>query len=108
MFDLKDKVVLITGATGGIGGAIAQQMKSAGATVVVTGRNLEKLNTFDDSFVKIQHILFFYFGQNKKKICIHHLCNKGKFQINLSLFRRQISIILSLFRRQIYMIQSLF
>lgn len=54
MFDLKDKVVLITGATGGIGGAIAQQMKSAGATVVVTGRNLEKLNTFDDSFVKIQ------------------------------------------------------
>ena len=54
MFDLKDKVVLITGATGGIGGAIAQQMKNAGAIVVVTGRNLEKLNTFDDSFVKIQ------------------------------------------------------
>ena len=54
MFELNNKVVLITGATGGIGGAIAQQMKSAGATVVVTGRNLEKLNTFDDSFVKIQ------------------------------------------------------
>ena len=54
MFDLKNKIVLITGATGGIGGAIAQQMKSAGATVVVTGRNMEKLNTFDDSFVKIQ------------------------------------------------------
>jgi len=54
MFELNNKVVLITGATGGIGGAIAQQMKSAGATVVVTGRNLEKLNAFDDSFVKIQ------------------------------------------------------
>lgn len=54
MFDLKDKVVLITGATGGIGGAIAQQMKNAGATVVVTGRNLEKLSSFDDSFIKIQ------------------------------------------------------
>ena len=54
MFELNNKVVLITGATGGIGGAIAQQMKAAGATVVVTGRNLEKLNTFDDSFVKIQ------------------------------------------------------
>jgi len=54
MFELKDKVVLITGATGGIGGAIAQQMKSAGATVVVTGRNLEKLANFDDSFIKIQ------------------------------------------------------
>ncbi|MBR6838288.1 MAG: SDR family NAD(P)-dependent oxidoreductase, partial [Alphaproteobacteria bacterium] len=54
MFDLKNKVVLITGATGGIGGAIAQQMKNAGATVVVTGRNLEKLSSFDDSFIKIQ------------------------------------------------------
>nr|MBQ0091248.1 3-oxoacyl-[acyl-carrier-protein] reductase [Candidatus Enterousia merdequi] len=54
MFDLKDKVVLITGATGGIGGAIANQMKLAGATVVVTGRNLEKLSNFDDSFIKIQ------------------------------------------------------
>ena len=54
MFELKDKVVLITGATGGIGGAIATQMKNAGATVVVTGRNLEKLSAFDDSFIKIQ------------------------------------------------------
>jgi len=54
MFNLKDKVVLITGATGGIGGAIAEQMKQAGATVVVTGRNLEKLSSFDDSFIKIQ------------------------------------------------------
>lgn len=54
MFELKDKVVLITGATGGIGGAIATQMKATGATVVVTGRSLEKLSAFDDSFIKIQ------------------------------------------------------
>ena len=54
MFELKDKVVLITGATGGIGGAIANQMKAAGATVVVTGRSMEKLSAFDDSFIKIQ------------------------------------------------------
>ena len=54
MFELKGKVVLITGATGGIGGAIAQQMKNVGATVVVTGRDAEKLTKFDDSFIKIQ------------------------------------------------------
>ena len=53
MFELKDKVVLITGATGGIGGAIAQQMKNAGATVVITGRDEKKLAGFDDSFIKI-------------------------------------------------------
>ena len=43
MFDLTDKVGLITGATGGIGGAIARAMKSNGATVVVSGRNESKL-----------------------------------------------------------------
>ena len=53
MFDLTNKVVLITGATGGIGGAIAQQMKEAGARVVVTGRSAEKLAGFDDSYIKI-------------------------------------------------------
>ena len=53
MFDLKNKVVLITGATGGIGGAIAEQMKAAGAKVVVTGRSAEKLSAFDDSYIKI-------------------------------------------------------
>ncbi len=54
MFELKDKVVLITGATGGIGGAIAKKMKQAGAKVVVSGRNIAKLDSeFDDSYVKI-------------------------------------------------------
>ena len=54
MFELNDKVVLITGSTGGIGGAIAKHMKSAGATVVVSGRNVAKLNSeFDDSYIKI-------------------------------------------------------
>ena len=54
MFDLKGKVALITGATGGIGGAIARKMIEAGATVVVSGRNIAKLNTeFDDSYIKI-------------------------------------------------------
>ena len=54
MFDLNDKVVLITGATGGIGGAIAKQMKTAGATVVVTGRKKDALDAiFDDGYIKI-------------------------------------------------------
>ena len=54
MFDLTGKVALITGATGGIGGAIAKKMKEAGATVVVSGRNIAKMNAeFDDSYIKI-------------------------------------------------------
>lgn len=54
MFDLSGKVALITGATGGIGGAIARKMRNAGATVVVSGRNIAKLDgEFDDEYIKI-------------------------------------------------------
>ena len=54
MFDLNGRVALITGATGGIGGAIARKMKEAGATVVVSGRNTAKLDAeFGDEYIKI-------------------------------------------------------
>ena len=55
MFDLTGRVALITGATGGIGGAIAHKMRTAGATVVVSGRNIAKLESeFDrDGFIKL-------------------------------------------------------
>ncbi len=54
MFDLSGKVALITGATGGIGGAIARKMKQAGATVVVSGRNVAKMDAeFGDEYIKI-------------------------------------------------------
>ena len=54
MFDLTGRVALITGATGGIGGAIAKKMKEAGATVVVSGRNVAKMSDeFGDEYIKI-------------------------------------------------------
>ena len=43
MFDLSGKTALITGATGGIGGAIAKALHAQGAHVGISGRNEEKL-----------------------------------------------------------------
>lgn len=44
MFNLTGKTALVTGATGGIGGAIAKALHGAGATVGFSGRNEAKLN----------------------------------------------------------------
>ncbi len=44
MFDLTGKRALVTGATGGIGAAIAQALVDAGAHVVMSGTRQEKLD----------------------------------------------------------------
>ena len=43
MFDLHDKVAVVTGGNGGIGLAMAQGLAQAGARIAVVGRNPDKL-----------------------------------------------------------------
>jgi dehydrogenase/reductase SDR family member 7B len=56
--DFCDKVVVITGATSGIGRSCAKIYGSAGATLVVTGRSDEKLTTLSNELqqLKIKHL----------------------------------------------------
>lgn len=44
MFSLAGKKALVTGATGGIGGAVAQALVAAGATVALSGTKQDKLD----------------------------------------------------------------
>lgn len=43
-FTLQDKFILVTGASSGIGRSIAIACAKMGATVIITGRNVERLN----------------------------------------------------------------
>ena len=54
MISLKNKKVLITGATGGIGGAIVKKFLSLSAEVLGTGTNSEKLKKLQSDFGKIK------------------------------------------------------
>ena len=45
MFDLTGKTALVTGATGGIGGAIARALHAQGATVSISGTRRDVLDT---------------------------------------------------------------
>ena len=51
--NLKNKKVLITGATGGIGNNLVETFDNLGASVVATGTNEEKLNNLKKRYPKI-------------------------------------------------------
>ncbi|HEY1246829.1 MAG TPA: 3-oxoacyl-[acyl-carrier-protein] reductase [Hyphomicrobiaceae bacterium] len=57
MFDLTDRTALVTGATGGIGGAIARALHKQGATVAVSGRQAEKLEKLATELGERAHVL---------------------------------------------------
>ena len=54
MINLKNKKVLITGATGGIGGALVKKFLSLNSEILGTGTNPEKLKKLKSDFNKIK------------------------------------------------------
>ena len=52
LFSIQDKVALVTGATGALGGAIAMAYAMSGAKVVITGRNEKKLSAVAEQIAK--------------------------------------------------------
>jgi 3-oxoacyl-[acyl-carrier protein] reductase len=57
MFDLTGKTALVTGATGGIGGAIARALHKQGATVAISGRQTDKLDAIAKELGERVHVL---------------------------------------------------
>ena len=51
--NLKNKKVLITGATGGIGNSLVEKFNELGSTIVATGTKSEKLNILKEKFPNV-------------------------------------------------------
>lgn len=56
MFDLTGKVALVTGASGGIGGAIVRALHGRGATVVLSGTRVEALEALKSELGVRAHV----------------------------------------------------
>ena len=54
MIDLKDTNVILTGATGGIGNSILENLILTGANVLATGTNENKLNLIKENYKNVQ------------------------------------------------------
>jgi len=65
MTDLKDKNIIVTGASGGIGNSIIKKLYQAGANILASGTKIEKLEELKDKFENIK-ILKFDISQSKK------------------------------------------
>ena len=58
MNDLKNKNIIVTGATGGIGNAIVEKLHENGANILATGTKVEKLDELKKKFNQIKILQF--------------------------------------------------
>ena len=65
MSSLKDKNIIVTGATGGIGSSIVERLNQNGANILATGTRIEKLEELKKKFNNIK-ILKFDISQHDK------------------------------------------
>ncbi|MDA7468028.1 3-oxoacyl-[acyl-carrier-protein] reductase [Candidatus Pelagibacter ubique] len=65
MSSLKDKNIIVTGASGGIGNSIVEKLNQNGANILATGTRIEKLEELREKFSNIK-ILKFDISQHDK------------------------------------------
>jgi len=65
MISLKDKKIIVTGASGGIGNSIVKKLSECGANILATGTKIEKLEELKSKYKNIS-IIKFDISQNDK------------------------------------------
>ncbi len=65
MMDLKNKNIIVTGASGGIGNSIIEKLNEVGANILATGTKVEKLEELKNKYENVK-ILKFDISQSQK------------------------------------------
>ena len=78
MIDFKNKKILITGATGGIGYSLVDKFNFLGGSILATGTNEDKLNDLKKKYSKIKTIKFDISKHNE----IENLIDKVSAELN--------------------------
>ena len=58
LFNIRGKVALVTGSTGGLGAVFAKGLAENGATVILNGRNAEKVNKQLADFRELGYVAY--------------------------------------------------
>tara|TARA_B100000575_G_C22960060_1_gene554779 strand:+ start:163 stop:900 length:738 start_codon:yes stop_codon:yes gene_type:complete len=65
MINLKNKNIIVTGASGGIGNSIVEKLNNAGANILASGTRIEKLDELQKKFKNIKILKFDISQKNK-------------------------------------------
>ena len=76
MTDLKDKNIIVTGASGGIGNAIVDKLNKAGANILASGTRIEKLEELKEKYRNIKVLKFDISQSDKIEEFIENATNK--------------------------------
>jgi len=58
MNDLKNRKIIVTGASGGIGSSIIEKLSNCGAKVLASGTRIEKLEELKSKFNNVEILKF--------------------------------------------------
>ena len=76
MNDLKNKNIIVTGATGGIGNSILKKLDELGANILASGTKLEKLEEIKKNFKNVKILKFDISQSDHIESFIEDACNE--------------------------------
>ena len=89
--NLKDKKILITGATGGIGYSLVRKFSELGAVILATGTNQNKLDKLKNEFKNI-NIKTFKLDEHSKIEAFIESCHKDLYGLDILINNAGINI----------------